>query len=44
MLRRGEQGFVREVLTGLAAVVPLPEIGGELPLAEVYDGISFGIG
>lgn len=35
-------GFVREVHDGIAAVVPLPEIGCELPLAEVYEGVEFG--
>jgi Uma2 family endonuclease len=39
--RRGEHGFVREVHAGLTAVVPLPEIGAELPLTEIYDGIRF---
>lgn len=39
--RRTEMGFVREVYTGLDAVVPLPEIGAELPLAEIYDGVEF---
>lgn len=34
--RRGPKGFVREVWEGLRAVVPLPEIGAELPLEEVY--------
>lgn len=40
VLRRQAAGFVREVHAGLAAVVPLPEIGCELPLAEVYDGVE----
>ena len=34
--RRGPGGFVREVWEGLSAVVPLPEIGADLPLEEVY--------
>lgn len=37
--RRGEHGFVREVHSD-AAVIPLPEVDCELPLAEVYDGVS----
>jgi Uma2 family endonuclease len=41
VFRRTEQGFVREVYQGLAAVIPLPEIDTELPLAEVYDGVTF---
>jgi hypothetical protein len=32
---------VREVYDGLDAVIPLPEIETELPLAEVYDGVEF---
>jgi Uma2 family endonuclease len=39
--RRTEQGFVREAHTGPEAVVPLGEIGTELPLAEIYDGVEF---
>jgi Uma2 family endonuclease len=38
--RRTEQGFIREVLRGVEAVLPLPEIGIELPLAEIYDGVE----
>jgi Uma2 family endonuclease len=39
--RRTEQGFVREVYEGLDAVLPLPEIDIELPLAEMYEGVEF---
>jgi Uma2 family endonuclease len=39
--RRSETGFVREVYTGLDAVLPLPEIGTELPLAEIYYRVEF---
>lgn len=39
--RRTERGFVREVYTGLDAVIPLADIGTELPLAEIYDGVEF---
>jgi Uma2 family endonuclease len=39
--RRTEQGFVRETYDGLSAVVLLNEIGAELPLAEIYDGVEF---
>jgi Uma2 family endonuclease len=39
--RRTEQGFVREVHQGLNAVVPLPEIEAELPLADVYERVEF---
>jgi Uma2 family endonuclease len=39
--RRTEAGFVREVYEGLDAVVLLPEVDAELPLAEIYDGVVF---
>jgi Uma2 family endonuclease len=39
--RRTEQGFVQETHAELDAVIPLPEIGVELPLAEMYDGVEF---
>lgn len=42
LFRRTDSGFVREVFTGLDAVVPLGEIEIDLPLAEVYDGVEFG--
>jgi Uma2 family endonuclease len=38
--RRMEDGFRREVLSGVEAVVALGEIGVELPLAELYDGVD----
>jgi Uma2 family endonuclease len=39
--RRTEQGFALETYAELDAVIPLPEIGIELPLAEIYDGVEF---
>jgi len=39
--RRTEAGFVREVYTGMDAVLPLPEIEVELPLADVYERVEF---
>jgi hypothetical protein len=39
--RRVKDGFQREVYGGLKAVIPLPEIDGELPLAELYEAIEF---
>ena len=40
--RRTEQGgFVREVYEGMESVIRLPEIGTELPLSEVYEGVEF---
>lgn len=41
LYRRTDEGFQREVHTGLEATVPLPELGIDLPLAEVYDGVTF---
>jgi Uma2 family endonuclease len=41
VFRRTEQGFVREVHQGLQAVIPLHEIETELPLAEVYERVTF---
>ena len=38
--RRTEAGFVRESYEGLDAVLPLPEIGVDLPLAEVYEAVE----
>ena len=39
--RRTDQGFVREVFAVQSAVIPLPEIETELPLAEIYDRVEF---
>ena len=41
VFRRTEHGFVREVYEGLDAVLPLPEIGIDLPLADIYAGVEF---
>ena len=38
--RRTDEGFVREIWEGLTVSVPLPEVGVELPLSEVYDGVE----
>jgi Uma2 family endonuclease len=40
-LRRTAGGFVREVYEGLDAVLPLAEIGIDLPLAELYETVEF---
>jgi Uma2 family endonuclease len=40
VFRRTEQGFVREIHSGLDAVIPLREIDIELPLADVYDAVE----
>lgn len=40
--RRSPNGdFQRELAIGLEAVIPLPEIGATLALADVYEGIDF---
>lgn len=39
--RRAGSEFVREVYDSPNAVIPLPEIDTELPLADIYDGIEF---
>ena len=39
--RRSGQQFVAEVYEGLDSILPLPEIGTELTLAEIYAGIKF---
>jgi Uma2 family endonuclease len=41
VFRRTAQGFVREIHSGLDAVIPLREIDIELPLADVYDAVEF---
>lgn len=39
--RRMESGFSREEWHDLGAVVPLPELGIELPLGEIYRRVTF---
>ena len=39
--RRGTTGFVREVFSGLEAVIPLACIASALPLAEIYERVVF---
>lgn len=39
--RRKDEGFDREIYEGLDAVIPLPEIDTELPLAEIYARVQF---
>jgi Uma2 family endonuclease len=41
LYRRTEQGFVREVSRGREAVILLPELQTELPLAEIYEDVEF---
>jgi Uma2 family endonuclease len=42
VMRRSGQEFARELARGRDAVVALPELGIDLPLAEVYEGVGFG--
>jgi Uma2 family endonuclease len=39
--RRMDQQFIPEVYEGIDAVVPLSEIGVDLPLVEIYQGMDF---
>jgi Uma2 family endonuclease len=39
--RKPEGGFAVEAHSGLAAVIPLPEIDTSLPLAELYEQVAF---
>ena len=39
-LRRGDAGFERKVYKGMSEVVPLPHLGIELPLSEIYEGFD----
>ena len=39
--RRAATGFVREVFSGLEAVIPLACIASALPLAEIYERVVF---
>ena len=38
--QRGSNGFQRSILIGDDGVVPLPCLGFDLPLAEIYDGVQ----
>lgn len=41
VFRRSERGFEREEHAGLGAVIPLPEVGTDLTLAEIYERVEF---
>lgn len=43
VFRRAKQSFAREVVEGLDATLALPEIQVELPLAEIYERITFSL-
>jgi Uma2 family endonuclease len=38
--RRVGNQFIREVVSGLDASLPLPEIGADVPLREIYEGVD----
>ncbi len=38
---RTESGWTPQILPGLDAVLKLPSLGLELPLAEIYEGVEF---
>lgn len=40
--RRSDQGFVQEIYQGLDAVILVPEVQLEIPLAEIYARVEFG--
>jgi Uma2 family endonuclease len=39
--RRADMEFVREDYEGMSAFIPLPEIGIDLPLFEIYNSVEF---
>ena len=41
VFRRMDQEFVPELYEGTDAIIPLPEIGVDLPLADIYQGMKF---
>jgi Uma2 family endonuclease len=41
VFRRAKDAFERETYEGLGAVIPLPEIGIDLPLVEIYETVEF---
>ncbi len=42
--RRTDSGFIAEAYEGTAAVIPLPAVDAELPLAELYERVEFSVG
>lgn len=41
VMRRIEDGFLREVIEGIEASIPLPFLGCSLPMREIYEGVEF---
>ena len=40
-VRQDDESWTFRAYSGLTATVPLPPAGIDLPLAEVYDGLTF---
>lgn len=40
MHHRGDNGFIRSVITGDSGTIPLKCLGFELPMSEIYDGVQ----
>jgi len=38
--RKPEGGFAAEIHSGVESTIPLPEIGAELPLADLYERVA----
>jgi Uma2 family endonuclease len=41
IMRRSEGGFLRQVIEGFDEAIPLPFLGFELAMRDLYDGIEF---
>lgn len=41
VMRRSDAGFLRQVVEGVEGNIPLPFLGCELAMRELYDGIEF---
>jgi Uma2 family endonuclease len=41
VMRRVKDGFLREVIEGIEASIPLPFLGCSLPMREIYEGVEF---
>jgi Uma2 family endonuclease len=41
VMRRSEEGFLRDVVEGLSSTIDLPQLDCSLPMTEIYRGIRF---
>lgn len=41
VMQRAKNGFLRETVEGVDAVIDLPFLGCSLPMREIYDGVEF---